>query len=405
MKRRDFVSKLVAAASLMPLSSSVAGAWSVAGSGSGRSLVILFLRGGCDGLNMIVPYADQHYYNARPRIAIAPPRYDDPSTAIDIDGYFGLHPALAPLRASYDEGRLALLPAVHFPDQTRSHFHAQAIMERAGGGAGDGWLNRYLMGHGASSAALAISHQVPEALQGHRPVPANAEPLDQDFSSLQSLDDLLRSVVQHRYELGGEARPTALEAWQAAASELEARRSSGSNAVASSVSYPDSPIGKDLAAAAALLRENRDLAVLTLSMDGWDTHSNQGGATGRQASQFAALAAGLSAFDADLGLRRDDVAVLVQTEFGRTLKENASGGTDHGGASAWMVLSSTMRGGVHFGTRGWPGLDEDSLLDRRALSPAIDFRDVYADILTHHLGCGDLSGVLPGRRTGITGLV
>jgi uncharacterized protein (DUF1501 family) len=164
-------------------------------------------------------------------------------------------------------------------------------------------------------------------------------------------------------------------------------------------------LGSNLAATAALLREEHELSVVAISDGGWDTHSHQGGATGRQATQLANLAAALAAFDADLGSRRDDVAVLVQTEFGRTLRENASGGTDHGGASTWMVISSTMRGGIHLGTRGWPGLDEGSLLDGRALAPAVDFRDVYADLLRAHLGCPDVDAVLPDRPGLVTGLV
>ena len=405
MKRRDFLRRLAATASLVPLSSSVAGAWAAPGAGNGRSLVVLFLRGGCDGLNMVVPYGDGHYYTSRPRIAVAPPGTSGASSVLDIDGYFGLHPELAPLQASYAQGRLALLPAVHSPDHTRSHFHAQSIVERAGGGAGNGWLNRYLEEFAVSGQALAISSQLPEALQGQVAVPAFPDPLDRAFSLSGPVDDILGSVLTRRYVSGTDPSPGARKNWVAAAVELEASRASAPIRTSSSVTYPRGTLGEDLASAAALLRESPDLSILTLAMGGWDTHSNQGGASGRQAAQLSALAAGLAAFQDDLGPRRDDVAVLVQTEFGRTLRENASGGTDHGGASAWMVLSSTMRGGVHLGTRGWPGLDEGSLLEGRALAPAVDFRDVYADLLVNHLGCDDVSRILPDRPGESTGLV
>ncbi|MEQ8660048.1 MAG: DUF1501 domain-containing protein [Gammaproteobacteria bacterium] len=404
MNRRDLLRKLVAMGSMVPLSNSIRGAWAGPGAGNGRAVVVVFLRGGCDGLNMVVPHGDGRYYAARPHIAIPPPRIGGNDSAINIDGYFGLHPALRPLQTSYAQGRLALLPAVHFPESTRSHFHAQAFMERAGGSAGNGWLNRYLLRHAAPSQALAIGTQLPEALQGEAAVPAYASPLDRSLSSSHVLDDILRRVLTTAY-IGTPGTPTdEVEAWRVAAAELESSRTEPSSRAATSVTYPDDSFGRDLAAAAALLRDDPDLSIVMLSMGGWDTHSNQGGAAGRQATQLATLAAGLSAFEADLGTRRDDVAVLVQTEFGRTFRENASGGTDHGGASAWMVLSSTLRGGIHLGHRGWPGLDEGSLLDGRALAPTIDFRDVYADLLTHHLGCTDVSTILPDRPGEATGL-
>ena len=404
MKRRDFLRRLAATAGLVPLSSSLAGAWAAPGTGNGRALVVVFLRGGCDGLNMVVPHGDDQYYRSRPRIAIAPPGTGTDSAALDIDGYFGLHPALAPLQSIYDEGRLALLPAVHSPEHSRSHFHAQSVVERAGGSAGDGWLNRYLREGGMSRQALAISSQVPESLQGGASVPAYAEPLDRVLSLSDPLDDMLGGVLRRRYVAETEAASAARSAWRLAARDLEASRASIGGA-ASLVPYPDGSFSRDLAAAAALLRESQDLSIVMLGMGGWDTHSKQGGAEGVQSRQFAELASGLAAFEQDLGPRRDEVAVLVQTEFGRTLRENASGGTDHGGASAWMILSSSMRGGIHLGTGGWPGLDEGNLLDGRALAPAVDFRDVYADLLARHLGCTDISQVLPGRPGGSTGLV
>ena len=404
MKRREFLRRLAETAGIVPLSSTLAAAWAAPTVDNPRALVVVFLRGGCDGLNMIVPHGDDNYYSARPGIAIAPPGRATAGAALDIDGYFGLHPALAPLQSIYDEGRLSLLPAVHCPEASRSHFRAQAIVERAGGGAGDGWLNRFLAGTRGFGQALAIGSQLPEALKGSVSVAAYSDPLDRSISPSSTLASVLGRVLDQRYRIDAGHSGSASRAWWAAARELEASQGSISSA-STSVQYPDGAFGKDLAATAALLREASDLSVVTVTSGGWDTHRNQGGATGRQALNLATLAAGLSAFQADLGPRRDDVAVLVQTEFGRTLRENASGGTDHGGASAWMVVSSTMRGGVHLGMDGWPGLNEGSLLDGKALAPAVDYRDVYADLLTRHLGCNDIAAVLSDRPGAVTGLV
>ncbi|MEQ8234123.1 MAG: DUF1501 domain-containing protein [Gammaproteobacteria bacterium] len=367
--------------------------------------MLVFLRGGCDGLNTVVPYRDDAYYIARPRIALSRPRANASDVAIDLDGFFGLHPALAPMRVIYGQGRLALLPAVHFPVTTRSHFHAQSIVERASGMAVDGWLNRYLKMNSNLRNGLAISNQVPEALRGALPAPAYADPLDRRLAPSEVVDGLLARVLEESYKKGGDDTGPAFASWRSAGLELDASRSQILSLGATSSSYPGSALGRDLAAAATLLRNDPNLSVIMVADGGWDTHSHQGGATGRQATQLANLAAALAAFDADLGSRRDDVAVLVQTEFGRTLRENASGGTDHGGASAWMVISSTLRGGIHLGTRGWPGLDEGSLLDGRALAPAVDFRDVYADLLRGHLGCPDVDAVLPDRPGLVTGLI
>lgn len=370
-----------------------------------RALVVVFLRGGCDGLNVLVPYGDHDYYSARPSIAIPPPNPGAADAALDVDGFFGMHPALSPLRETFFEGRLAFLPAVHYPNPRHSHFESQSVLEHADGGVGNGWLNRYLATTGGMATGLAIGAQLPDSMAGSVPVPAYAQPLDLSFSASEAFDDVLERVVLGTYIHDAGAVAPGFSDWRSSAVELLADRARGRTNSNATLQYPEGSFGAELAAAATLLRHDAAPSVITLSLGGWDTHSKQGGASGRQARALDLLARGLAAFQTDLGTRRGDVAVLVQTEFGRTLAENASAGTDHGDASAWMILSDTLRGGIHLGARGWPGLAEASLANGRALAPSLDYRDVYGDLLQGHLGCSDLGAVISNSPRQPTGLI
>ncbi len=374
----------------------------------GRALVVVFLRGGCDGLNVVVPYGEDAYHNARPTLGIQPPGPGDPGSALDIDGFFGLHPALAPLHRRYQEGLVALLPAVHLPGLDRSHFSSQAGLEQAGGS--DGWLGRYLAtdpgaaGEGEASG-LAVATAPPLALQGPRRVAAYPDPFDLRLANNPRGDALLERILVQAYGASPAPEGPAGD-WAGVAAVLRADRGRGRVRVPTAVHYPEGPFGAGLAASAQLLATDPGLAVVTLDLGGWDTHRNQGGAGGNQARLLETLAQGLDAFLTHLGPRRNDVAVLVQTEFGRTLEENASGGTDHGHAGAWLVVGGNVQGGIHGGT-GWPGLHEAALVNGRYLAGATDYRDVYADLLTRHLGAPHLDAILPGHvptPLGLTGL-
>ena len=404
MLRREFFKNLGGGTAAIALGANLRAAWGARSSWNGRALVVVFLRGGCDGLNVLVPYGDHDYYSARPGIAISAPGSNAADAAVDVDGFFGMHPALLPLRETLERGSLAFLPAVHYPDSRHSHFESQSILERAGGAVGNGWLNRYLSVAGNPAGGLAIGAQLPDSMAGDFPVPAYAKPLDLSFSSSEAFDDALERVLSHAYVQDSGQVTSVPERWRSSAVELLADRAREAS-VPGAMPYPEGEFGVGLAAAASLLRHDSPPSVITLSLGGWDTHSRQGGSTGRQAKALDVLARGLATFQADLGARRDEVAVLVQTEFGRTLIENASGGTDHGDASTWIVISDTLRGGVHLGARGWPGLDELSLADGRALAPTVDYRDVYAEILQAHMGCSTVDAVIPNRPNEPTGLV
>lgn len=405
MQRRRFLKGMGGMLAAITSDTAMHAVWGASIPRTDRALVVVFLRGGCDGLNLIVPYGDHDYYSARPSIAIPPPSPGAEDAVLDVDGFFGMHPALSPLREVFWEGRLAFLPAVHYPNPRHSHFESQSVLEHAGGGVGDGWLNRYLATTGGTATGLAIGPQLPDSMAGNVPVPAYAQPLNLSFSASEAFDDVLERVVSDNYIGDAGAVAPGLSDWRASAVELLADRARGSTSSNTAVRYPEGRFGAELAAAATLLRDDSAPSVITLSLGGWDTHSKQGGASGRQARTLSLLAHGLAAFQTDLGARRRDVAVLVQTEFGRTLAENASGGTDHGDASAWMILSDTLRGGIHLGALGWPGLDEASLANGRALSPTLDYRDVYGDLLQGHLDCSDSGSVIANRPRELTGLI
>ena len=405
MNRRRFLHSLLLGAAGV----AAPGIWSSAASGAAcmrdnRALVVVFLRGGCDGLNVVVPHGEEAYHRNRPRIRIPAPHAGDTGAALDLDGFFGLHPALRPLHAMYQLGRVALLPAVHYPKASRSHFESQDTIEFAASSknVSDGWLNRYLVSAGTGgAAALAITAGLPPAaLRGKVHVPVYPDPSGLWLSRADVEKQLLKDVLSSAYRGPHSDRFPGAAQWSKPAQALlrdlaaweEIQASTASNAA-----YPDGNFGHALGQTAALLKADARLGVVALDLGGWDTHSAQGGVTGRQASLLDTLARGLAAFDQDLGPRRGQVCVLVMTEFGRTVADNGSGGTDHGHASAWMVIGGGVRGGIYNGTTGWPGLETHQLLDGRYLKHNVDFRDVYAEILSHHLACSSIAQILPGH--------
>ncbi len=370
-----------------------------------HTLVVLFLRGACDGLNAIVPYGEDAYYRARPGIGIAAPG-NGAESALDIDGFFGFHPSLRSLAQRYWQGQVAILPAVHHVDAPRSHFDAQDVLEQAGGGAGSGWLNRYLEQVTAPGAlgGLAIGPHAPLALQGGFPASA-IDSLDRTGLSKDPQEEaLLLDVLRPHYQAnpGDDVLSKVKMAGALAISDLEFLRSFAvaDIPVTQGVNYPETPLGSRLADLARLLKSDVGLEVATLDMGGWDTHRAQGGGspTARQSRLLADLAESLDAFHADLGARASDVTTLVMTEFGRTLGQNGSGGTDHGNAGCWFAVGSGVRGGLYLGSQGWPGLEEHQLREGRDLMHTIEYRDVMAECLTRWLGLSgaQLATVLPG---------
>jgi uncharacterized protein (DUF1501 family) len=356
-----------------------------------RVLVAIFQRGAADGLNIVIPFGDPDYARARPRIAIAPPSREGAERALDLDGFFGLHPSLAPLQPLFARGELAWVHAVGSPDATRSHFDAQDFMEAGTPGVkstADGWLNRCLQHAPAPAQAsvfrgVALTPLLPRSLQG--PAAALALPSLDAFDLRgpappdkvvhRGFESLYREAVQDF--LGGTG-PATFDA---------VKRLRGARAVARppehGAVYPRGRFGEALRQTAQLVKADVGLEIAFVEVGGWDHHVAEGGARGQLATRLEEFGQALAAFWQDLGERRADVVVLSMTEFGRTVRENGSAGTDHGHAGVMLALGGAVRGGKVYGR--WPGLAPERLFEGRDLAQTTDFRDLFAEVAVRHL--------------------
>lgn len=379
----------------------------------GKVLVCLFQRGAADALNVVVPHGERAYYRLRPNIGIARPSAGDPASALDLDGFFGLHPSLTSLERLYRDGLLAPIHAVGSPSATRSHFDAQDYMESATPGVKstrDGWLNRYLQEVDEQPNPLrgvALTRQMPRALQGPASVVA--------MSSVASFDvhgDLAaKSSFESAYASAADQvlNGTAREAFDAM--RTLSRQASGSRyRPASGVEYPRSPFGQALQEIASLAKADVGLEVAFAESTNWDHHVNQGAATGQMANRLDDFSRGVAALARDLGDRLADTVILTMSEFGRAVAENGSRGTDHGHGNAMLLIGGGVRGGTVYGH--WPGLRPEQRFEGRDLAITTDFRDVFAEVVVRHLGAttetaarvfpgyrfqpGTFKGVLPG---------
>jgi uncharacterized protein (DUF1501 family) len=353
-------------------------------------IVAIFQRGAADGISMVVPFGDKHYSGARPQIAIPEPGQRDGERAIDLDGFFALHPSLDSLKPIYDAGQLAVVHAVGSPDSTRSHFDAQDYMESGTPGnksVSDGWLNRYLQTTPAKEAtafrAVAVSATMPRSLAG-----------------------AAQSVAMQRIAgfgiRAGVATPQIEEMFAGLYKEtfdaVKTLRSATSQQYtpASGVEYPNSPFGQALLEIAQLVKSNLGLQVAFADIGGWDTHANQGSVRGQLANRLKEFGGGIAALYRDLGDRMRNVVIITMTEFGRAIRQNGSGGTDHGHASSLFVAGGPVKGGKVYGE--WPGLAPEQLYERRDLALTTDFRSVFSDILIDHMGAKDISKIFPGFK-------
>jgi len=363
-----------------------------------KVMVAIFQRGAADGLNIVVPFGEKRYYAMRPSIAI--PRPDGgPLSAVNLNGFFGLHPSLRPLKAIYDQRQLAIVEAVGSPDPTRSHFDAQDYMESGTPGAKstpDGWLNRALppdTGAGGSPLrAASFGPELPRSLRGHND--AVAVSALRDF---KVADTSAAGVFESMYGaskdqmLNGTGRET-FEAMKMVES-IEKRPYTPEGGA----SYPSSRIGQNLAQIAQLIKADVGLEVAFTDMGGWDSHVNEVGgkvSEGALANVLNQFGQALAAFHTDLGDRVQDVVVVTMSEFGRTAHENGNRGTDHGHANVMFVMGGDVRGGQVYGD--WPGLAEHQLYEGRDLALTTDFRDVLGEVVSRHLGNRDLGRVFPG---------
>jgi uncharacterized protein (DUF1501 family) len=384
----------------------------VEGAQAGRQkiLITIFQRGAVDGLNMIVPFGERDYYAARPTLAIAKPGADD-NTAVDLDGFFGMHPRMRPLKPLWDSGTLAVVHACGSHDETRSHFDAQDYMESATPGVKstpDGWMNRYLHAKEHQKAtpfrAVALAQQLPRALQGTAPALAIGQ-ISQFGIRAGSSSDMVQSSFEAEYASAAKSvlHSTGQEAFDALKMMKKADPSQYSPS--NGAEYPRSPFGEALKQIAQLVKADVGLEVAFAESGNWDHHANEGSAVGILANRLDDLARGIAALTRDLGDRMADVVVMTMSEFGRAVAENGARGTDHGHGNAMMILGGGVRGGRVYGK--WPGLAREQRHDGRDLTITTDFRAVFNEVVRVHLGLADTSRVFPGfsdaRRLGLFG--
>ena len=375
--------------------------------GRKKVLITIFQRGAVDGLNMVVPYGDGEYYDLRRTIAV--PKPNRGGGAIDLDGFFGLNPALEPLEQFWKSKQLAVIQSAGSPDSTRSHFDAQDYMESATPGiksTRDGWLNRILQTQENKKVSpfrgVAMAGQVPRSMMGRAPTVAMT-----NLSDFAIKAGAYTNAVQGGFEgiwqenandsLGDTGRET-FEAvnFLKTANPSRYRPENGAN-------YPNTPFGRSLLQIAQLIKAGVGLETAFTDTPGlnWDTHANQAngdGSRGQLANLLRIFGQGIAALAVDLGKRMDDVVILTMSEFGRTVRQNGTNGTDHGHGNAMFVLGGSVKGGKVYGD--WKGLRQSELHEGRDLAVTTDFRDVFAEVANKHLGNKNLDKIFPNYSTG-----
>jgi len=392
MQRRDFLTTLALGAGIvLPLGRN---AWAVAGNGDSpgtvdnatrKKLVVVMLRGAVDGLNVVAPVGDENYLRLRPTIGLAAPGME--GGALDLDGYFGLHPALASLQPLWQQKKLAFVHASGSPDATRSHFDAQDYMESATPGrknTPDGWMNRLttaLPGTPTPSRLLGVGPLMPRILAGQAAAinlpnvaaGTRADILDRPAIGT-AFDQLYAGHPRfgRAYEDGRKAHREVVMAAETPQMQAADRGAPLPNG------FPD-----DAARLAGLMRNDPRIQMAFIALGGWDTHVAQGAATGQLANRLAPLGQGLAVLAERLGSLFDESVVVVMSEFGRTARENGTGGTDHGHGNVMWVLGGKVNGGRVYGD--WQGLEEAALNEGRDLPVTTDFRSVLAHVAERHL--------------------
>jgi uncharacterized protein (DUF1501 family) len=368
-----------------------------------KRLVVIFQRGAADGLNIVVPHGEAAYYAMRPSINI-PQR-----AVLDLDGFFGLHPAMASLQPIWNQKHLAIVHAAGSPDPTRSHFDAQDFMESGTPGekaTEDGWLNRTLHSLPAPDAAfraVAMGPALPRILSGSEPALAvnnlndfgigggnpKQQPIQNSFEAMYagSVDTVLHPSAQATFDAVKMLKT---------ANPAQYTPSAGAN-------YPRGRFGDSLKQLAQLIKANLGVQVAFADISGWDHHVNEGNTEGQIANVLSDFSGSLAAFWTDLGDLAEDTIVVTMSEFGRTVRENGNRGTDHGHANVMFVMGGPVRGGKVYGR--WPGLDQSQLYEGRDLAVTTDFRSVLGEAVSRHLGNKDLRTVFPGFEVRPEGFV
>jgi uncharacterized protein (DUF1501 family) len=371
-----------------------------AASAPNRRLVVIFQRGAADGLNVVVPYREKNYYDMRPGIAIPQ------NQVLDLDGFFGLHPSLAPFKPLYDQGHLAIVHAAGSPDMSRSHFDAQDFMESGTPGVKsteDGWLNRALQEEDlrlrrqhTAFRALALGSQVPRTLAGKVPAIALASVNSFSVGGRGPTPSPAANAFQAMYGDTGDQifHATGDETFEAVKMLRDANPAQYKPAAG--IEYPNNEFGNNMKQIAQLLKSNLGVEAAFTDVGGWDTHQNQGGVNGQLSDRLREFSSAIAAFWHDMGDDAENITLVTMSEFGRTARQNGTGGTDHGHANAMFVLGGSVKGGKVYGR--WPGLSNEQLNEGRDLAVTTDFRQVLGEAVSKSIGARNLDMVFPGAQ-------
>ena len=369
-----------------------------------KILVVIFLRGAADGLNIVIPFSEKRYRDLRPTLGIAPPTGPNQGNAfgnsIDLDGSFALNGSMQPLKALWDKGQLAIVEATGSPDASRSHFDAQDYMESgtASKTMGDGWLNRALPPATAAAdaqtsplRAVAMGNQVPRTLRGEREAIAVGNTQQFNLGNEQAA-----SILENMYATSADAQwgrtgKSAFEVMKLMQSINDKPYSPQGGAQYGR----GGPLGQNLQQLAKLIKADAGVEAAFAEVGGWDHHGNE---NGQLFNLLRQLSSALEAFSQDMGDRMEDIVLVTMSEFGRTVEENGNAGTDHGHGSMMMVLGGAVKGGKVYGE--WPGLEREQLFEGRDLAVTTDYRAVLGELVRGHLGQSDLTRVFPGFQAG-----
>lgn len=366
----------------------------------GKKLVVIFQRGAADGLNIVVPHRESAYYQMRPSIAI------QQNQVIDLDGFFGLHPAMQPLKPLWDQRHLAIIHACGSPDPTRSHFDAQDYMESGTPGVkstNDGWLNRALQAEDACCArkhsafrAVALGAQVPRTLEGRIPAVAVNNVRDFSVGGQNPAAAPVAAGFEAMYagSVNAVLHGTGSETFEAV--KMLQASDPAKYTPAPGANYPNGPFGNSLRQVAQLLKANLGVEAAFTDIGGWDTHQNQGSVNGQLANRLRDFSEGIAAFWIDMGDQANDIVLVTMSEFGRTVHQNGTGGTDHGHANVMCIVGGNVQGGRVYGK--WPGMHQDQLYEGRDLAITTDFRQVLGEAAYKTVGARNLDLVFPGAN-------
>ena len=365
---------------------------------AGDILVVVFQRGGMDGISAVIPHGDPHYYENRSALAIPEPENGSDKTGIDLDGFFGLHPSLRPLKDLWDEKTLALVHAVGSPDPTHSHFDAMDYMERGTPGEKSiptGWIGRHLQTapwqNESPFRAIGMGGVMQAALRG--PIPVTTLKSISDFHLQGDVSQLteIRARLESLYNLGSSLDGDAVETFNAVniLDKIDVNNYTPSGGAA----YPETEFGMAMKQVAQIAKAEIGLEVACVDIGGWDTHNQQGQLEGELPTLLNEFSSGLASLYHDLGDRAKNVTIVTMSEFGRRVKENASDGTDHGHGNCMFVLGGGVNGGKVYGQ--WPGLAPENLYEGIDLNITTDYRDVLGEVVEKRLKNPALVDVFP----------